>query len=209
MGWVSLCLEKRNNYRTLLRCRWHILRLSHVGASQRRFSNGSTLDGATESGMVQLPGHVPIHGIDVDYHVLHAHLFPSCTKCDTKYEWGLYPSRNPKSDIVCDCFWSLGYDPPIQCCVLLVKMIMQLLTGLSWQTWILPTLEHCQRDFDIDRHRSNIDIHTYDVNWHLDRLPNHCRRWPWLWSANGRCPVRDCNEGTLLESTNIVDFSPW
>lgn len=61
--------------------------------------------------MVQLLGHVPVHGIDVNGVVLHAHLFPSYTTCDTKYEWGLYPSRNPKSDCFCGCLWSLGYDP--------------------------------------------------------------------------------------------------
>ena len=103
-------MEKCNNYRTLLRCRWHILCFSHVGVSQRRFSNDPILDGATENCMVQLLGHVPIYGINVDYLVLHAHLLPSCTERDTNYEWGLYHSRHSKSDIVCDCLWGLGYE---------------------------------------------------------------------------------------------------
>lgn len=81
--------------------------------------------------MVQLLGHVPVHGIDVDYIVLHAHLFPSCTECDANHEWGLCHCRNPESDIVCHCLWSLGYEPLIYCCVLLVQMGLQLLTGFQ------------------------------------------------------------------------------
>ena len=92
--------------------------------------------------------------------------------------------------------------------MLLVQMVLQLLTGSSWQTWILPTLEHHERDFDIHRHRPNIDIHTDDVNRQLDRVPDPCGRWPRLWFANGRCPFLENNEETLLGLANIFGLSP-
>lgn len=50
--------------------------------------------------MVQLLGHVFVHGIDDNYLVLYAHLFPNRTQRDTNNEWGVYPSRNSESDII-------------------------------------------------------------------------------------------------------------
>ena len=61
--------------------------------------------------MVQLLGHLPVHGVDGGYLVLHAHLFPDCTERDAYYERGLPLSRNSESGVVCGCVRSLGYEP--------------------------------------------------------------------------------------------------
>ena len=70
---------------------------------------------------------------------------------------------------------------------LLDQLRLQFLTDISWQAGVLPALEHCQRCFDIGRHRPDIDIHSDNGNWYLDRLPDSCRRWSWMWIADGMC----------------------
>lgn len=74
--------------------------------------------------MVQLLSHLSVHGVHDDHLVLHAHIFSSRSKRDAGYEWGLYPSCNPQSDIVCDRLRCLRYEARS----LLVLANLQLLT---------------------------------------------------------------------------------
>ena len=69
--------------------------------------------------------------------------------------------------------------------LILPLLDLQVLTISSRQIWILSTLDHCKRSLDIARDRSHINLHTNDITWHLDRLPDSCRRWSWMWDTNG------------------------
>ena len=72
------------------------------------------------------------------------------------------------------------------CRMVFARLDLQQLTISSRQTRILSALDHCKRSVDITRERSHINFHTNDTNWHLDRLPNSCRRWSRMRDTNGK-----------------------
>ena len=120
--------------------------ISVLGALQRGFSHDPIFNGATEDCMVQLLGHLPVHGIDDYYIILHAHISSSYTKRDANNERGIHPSCNFMSDCVCNCLWGLGYEPRSYADVPIVQRSLQVLIVLSRQIWILPPMERYQRN---------------------------------------------------------------
>ena len=208
MGWVPLCLEKFDYYRTVLRCRQHILCISCVGVSQRRFGHDSVLDDTAENCVVQLLGRPPVHGYTVNHFLLYAYLFPSDTKRDTNDEWGLYPPCYSESDNICDGLRDFRYASYLMSSKSFL-LDLQELTISSRQTWILSALDHCQRSFDITWDWSHINLYTNDTSWHLDRLPDYCRRWSWMRDSNGRHTVHVVITLAYWQLlTLLIDISP-
>ena len=92
----------------------------------------------------------------------------------------------------------------ILCRLVLIRLDLQVLTNSSRQTQILSTLDHCKRSFDITRDRAHINFHTNDTSWHLDRLPDSCRRWSWMRHTNGRHTGARSDKTTALATANTL-----